>query len=503
VFFTLGFLEIWCLNYLYSHDAIFPRIARRNGNKLMKPTKQNLQDTLSSLPASWPYDLRPNIRQQVIDSGRTVVVLDDDPTGTQTVHGVPVLTSWSVETLHEELAQGSPVFYILTNSRSLPLPEAQALNAEIGRNLLAASEQASRPFSVISRSDSTLRGHYPGEVDALMTALGQSVDATLIIPFFLEGGRYTIDDVHWVAEGDWLIPAAETPFAKDASFGYTASNLREWVAEKTDGRVSAETVASISIDDIRQGGPTQVTEQLMALADGATCVINAADMHDLDVFTMGLLAAEAQGKQFLYRTAASFVQVRAGLAPRPILTKDDLGLPESGGGLVVVGSYVPKTTDQLNALLTQTDIARIEIDVAALLDDHRQKDEIDRVTQSVNTALTQNEDVVIYTSRNLVTADNVVSNLAIGQRVSESLVAIVRAITVTPRYVLAKGGITSSDVATKGLDVKRAMVLGQILPGIPLWRLGDKSRHPGMAYIVFPGNVGDVDAVATVVRNLR
>ena len=38
----------------------------------------------------------------------------------------------------------------------------------------------------------------------------------------------------------------------------------------------------------------------------------------MEVFVRGLLAAEAAGKRFLYRTAASFVQVRAGIEPRSL-----------------------------------------------------------------------------------------------------------------------------------------------------------------------------------------
>ncbi|MCX6049087.1 MAG: hypothetical protein NT075_28635, partial [Chloroflexi bacterium] len=217
----------------------------------------------------------------------------------------------------------------------------------------------------------------------------------------------------------------------------------------------------------------------------------------------GLLQAEAQGKKFLYRTAASFVQVRAGLAARPLLTPTDLALSPSSGGLIVVGSYVPKTTSQLSELLAQPDLIQVEVNVAALLDDERQPSEIAQVAHTADQALRQGQDVVIYTSRGLVTADDASGSLAIGQRVSDSLVAIVRAIQTRPRYLLAKGGITSSDVATQALGVRRALVLGQILPGVPVWRTGAESLHPDLIYIVFPGNVGDAQALARVVATLK
>ena len=463
----------------------------------------NKNDFLANLPGEWPVDLLPEIREQVKASRRKVVVLDDDPTGTQTVHGVPVLTEWSVETLRVELANDLPASYLLTNSRSLPLAEAQSLNTEIGHNLTEAARQADRQFVVVSRSDSTLRGHFPGEVQALADALEQAFDAWLIIPFFLEGGRYTIGDIHYVAEGGWFVPAGKTEFARDAAFGYRSSNLCQWVEEKTGGRVPSEAVVSISIEDIRRGGPEQVTRRLADLTRGDICVVNAASYRDLEVFTRGLLTAETQGQCFLYRTAASFVRVRTGLSPRPLLTRADLDLPDSGGGLIIVGSYVPRTTSQVNALLSTSGTRGVEIRVEALLNDSRRQDEIERVAQQAEQALQHDEDVVLYTSRRLVTGEDAESSLSIGQRISEGLVAIVRAISARPRYLLAKGGITASDLATKGLDVKRALVPGQILPGVPVWQLGPESCYPGLAYIIFPGNVGGPQALVEIATALR
>jgi uncharacterized protein YgbK (DUF1537 family) len=239
----------------------------------------------------------------------------------------------------------------------------------------------------------------------------------------------------------------------------------------------------------------------MALSRGQMCAVNAASYRDMEVFVAGLLLAEAKGKRFLYRTAASFARVRAGIEPRALLTKADLQLPQSGGGLVVVGSYVPKTTAQVEALLAQTTITGVEISVDALLD-ARRENEIARVASSAENAMKQNQDVVIYTSRQLVTVSDAEASLSIGQRVSDGLIEILHRLTVMPRYLIAKGGITSSDVATKGLNVKRAMIRGQILPGVPVWRLGDESRYPGLDYIVFPGNVGTPNSLAKIVNGL-
>ena len=110
--------------------------------------------------------------------------------------------------------------------------------------------------------------------------------------------------------------------------------------------------------------------------------------------------------------------------------------------------------------------------------------------------------MVLATSRELVTSGDAAASLDIGNRVSAALVEIVRRLEVRPRYLIAKGGITSSDLATKGLGVKRALVRGQLLPGVPVWELGPETRFPGLPYIVFPGNVGGPSALTDAVQGL-
>jgi uncharacterized protein YgbK (DUF1537 family) len=358
---------------------------------------------LNTLPREWAESLLPTIQERVQASGRKVVVLDDDPTGTQTVHGIPVLTEWSVEMLAAELQSENPAFYVLTNSRSLSLAKAQSLNREIGSNLRVTSNQTGIPFALVSRSDSTLRGHFPGEIDALADTLQIEYDAVLVIPFFLEGGRLTFNDVHFVAEGHQLTPAAETPYARDAVFGYRSSNLREWVEEKTGGRIPAGEVTSLSIQDIREGGPKRVADVLLDRTLGPACVVNSVTYRDQEVFVAGLLEAEAKGRRFLYRTAASFARVRAGIEPRSLLSNDELTTDSPYGGLFVIGSYVPKTTAQLNQLLPAPEIVGLEVNVRDLLQDGRQFGEISRVGKRMNEALRAGLDVAVYTSRELIT----------------------------------------------------------------------------------------------------
>ncbi|MBB6050809.1 four-carbon acid sugar kinase family protein [Armatimonas rosea] len=423
---------------------------------------------------------------------RQTILLDDDPTGTQTVAGVTVLTEWSVETLARELERGSAGFFVLTNSRALPTAAAYALYEELGHNLKAASAQTQTPVRVLARGDSTLRGHFPAETDALDQALGPH-ELTLIVPYFEEGERRTRDDVHYVGD----TPAAQTPFAQDAVFGFRSSNLREWVAEKTAGRVPAGSVASLSQATLEIGA-TATAEFLAALLPRSYCIVNAnqpAHVHTL-AEAVGLL--EARGKRVLARTAASFGAACLGQASAPLAT---LSERDTGpGGLIIVGSHVPKTTEQLAYLQAHANFEEYHLS-SPKGKEGEPEDGGERVGDEVmrlSAALAAGRDVLIYTPRTVVSGD-----LATSAAFSRRLVELVKSLTVRPRWVLAKGGITSSDIATRALGVKRAEVVGPILPGVPLWRLGDESRWPGLLYVVFPGNVGGPDALFAAYERLQ
>ncbi|GMQ11556.1 hypothetical protein CsSME_00054150 [Camellia sinensis var. sinensis] len=332
------------------------------------------------------------------------------------------------------------------------------------------------------------------------------MDAWIICPFFLQGGRYTIDDVHYVADSERLVPAGDTEFAKDAAFGYKSSNLREWVEEKTGGRTQASSVASISIQLLRKGGPNAVCEHLCSLRKGSTCIVNAASDRDMAVFAAGMIQAELKGKRFLCRTAASFVSARIGIIPKAPILPEDLGINKGrSGGLIVVGSYVPKTTKQVEELKSKCGhmlrTIEISVDKLAMKSIEEREEEINRTAEMANVFLKACKDTLIMTSRELITGKTPAESLEINFKVSSALVEIVRKITTSPRYILAKGGITSSDLATKALEAKRAKIVGQALAGVPLWQLGPESRHPGVPYIVFPGNVGDSNALAEVVKS--
>ncbi|MEZ5039705.1 MAG: four-carbon acid sugar kinase family protein [Saprospiraceae bacterium] len=461
----------------------------------MTETTLNAQHTFDQLPPIWPTSLLAEIRAIHKQSGKRLVILDDDPTGTQTVHGVPLLTEWSVKSLRNELKQ-SNVFFVLTNSRSLPEEEAVALALEIGQNLLQAAELAGVTYTVLSRSDSTLRGHFPAEVDALCQGMGRTYDATIMVPYFKAGGRYTLNNIHYVQQGEQLVPASQTEFADDKAFPFTHSFLPKYVEEKTKGRIKSDQVYGLSLQTIREGGPPAVKAALVQIPKGAVIIINAADDRDIEVAVKGIYLAQASGKAYIYRTAASFVRVLAGIEERPLLHAQNMATPTSNGGILFVGSHIQKSTAQLRKALAIPNVFPVEIDVEKLLNEEWRASTIAQNLSQITAALESGQHVVAFTSRKLIASPSASTSLAISRVISNSMCEMVRRLKVQPRFLIAKGGITSNDIATKGLQVKRALIAGQLQPGVPVWILGAESKFPGMHYVVYPGNVGSENGLA-------
>jgi len=434
------------------------------------------------------------------DKSSIAVILDDDPTGTQTVYDVTVLTGFSVGMLEKQLNTGEKAFFILTNTRAFPPEQAASLIAEICTNIKKAAAVTGDKITIILRGDSTLRGHFPLEAESVESVFGKA-DKWIICPFFFEGNRVTKKDIHYLVENGRHIPVAETVFAKDASFGYVSSDLKEWIIEKSKGRFSLEDIISIDGELIDEHGEAYVRKQLTSKEKIA--VISAETMRQVSIAANTCKKSEAGNNTFIYCTAASFVQAylrkekREPLGAASLITK---GKGKNNGGLIIVGSYVSKTTQQLEQLLLLPGLAKIEINVREILD---KKITVASIAETVNTTIAKGITVVLFTSRKLVTADNIIDNLSLGQQVSDTLTAIVQALSIAPSYCIAKGGITSSDIATKGLGIKKAAILGQALPGVPVWLTGAESKFPGLKYIIFAGNVGDVQALQNLVNDLE
>jgi uncharacterized protein YgbK (DUF1537 family) len=456
-------------------------------------------------------DAPRRIRAAHAATGRRIVVLDDDPTGSQTVHGVQVVTRPDGDGIDAALSAPGSTCFVLTNTRSLPETDAVELTAALGRSLLERGQRLGAPVEIVSRSDSTLRGHFITEVRALDAArretTGTGYDGVLLAPSYLEAGRFTARDVHYARVGDHHVPVGETEFARDASFGYSASNLRDFVAEKSGGTISAGDVVSLSLEDIRLGGPGRVAEILREITAGAFVVVNATDYADLEVVALGLLQAEAEGSAFLHRSGPSFVRALAGLEAREPLTRAEIwpqGHP-GGHGLMVVGSHVCLSSSQVAVARSHWDFEEVELDVASVTDPARRDAHVAEVGRRVVSALA-GTDVLLFTSRTLSRAEDPGASLGISRAVSAAVVDVVRAARAArPAWVVAKGGITSHDVAVRGLGIGRAEVLGQLLPGmVSVFRpIEAPEEVVGVPYVVFAGNVGDENTLAYVAGLFR
>ena len=432
-----------------------------------------------------------------------IIVLDDDPTGSQTVHSCLLLTRWDIDTLKQGLMDDSPLFFVLTNTRGMGAEQAAELTRTVCQNLSVALQQLAdegMPINpvLVSRSDSTLRGHYPVETDVIAEELGP-FDAHFMVPAFFEGGRKTVDGTHYLVVDGKDVPVHETEFARDSVFGYNHSYLPDYVEEKTRGRIRSAEVELFTLADVRGDS----LSRLMSLHDNVCCAVDAETQSDLDNFCGQLMQAAAQGKRFLFRSAASLLAALARLPAQPVAA-DEMRqyLPHNMPGAVVVGSHVRKTTDQLAALLQQPGTQGIEIDVSRI--DGQRAQLLSDCIATIEDCHANNLTPVIYTSREELQFDDQATRLAFGEQVSALLMDVVRNLPVTTSFLISKGGITSNDVLSQGLALRASRVVGQIHAGCSVVRCpDDHPRYPNMPVVIFPGNVGDDQALATVFRRLN
>ena len=432
-----------------------------------------------------------------------IIVLDDDPTGSQTVHSCLLLTRWDVETLKLGLKDDSPIFFILTNTRALTPEQAAAVTREVCHNLkLALEVEGIEDFLVVSRSDSTLRGHYPVETDVIAEEVGP-FDAHFLVPAFFEGGRVTRDSVHYLIIDGVPTPVHETEFARDSVFGYHHSYLPDYVEEKTKGRIKASAVERFVLNDLRSGS----LERLDQLTGNQCGVVDGETQADLDKFAADILTAAAQGKRFLFRSAASILTSLANLPPQPVAAADMAEYVRQGKpGAVIVGSHVKKTTQQLEHLLLETGIVGVEVDVAHLLDESeaQRAELLAKILQTVQEAHTSGKTPVVYTSRKELVFKDIQTRLEFGVAVSALLMDIVRGLPADIGFLISKGGITSNDVLSTGLNLRAARLLGQIIPGCSVVRTPiDHPQFPNLPVVLFPGNVGDADALVTTYQRFK
>ena len=430
-----------------------------------------------------------------------IIVLDDDPTGSQTVHSCLLLMRWDVETLRLGLADKSPIFFILTNTRALTKEKASQVTREVCQNLKQAiAAEGIEEFLVVSRSDSTLRGHYPIETDVIAAELGE-FDAHFLVPAFFEGGRITRDSIHYLMVEGVETPVHQTEFARDSVFGYHHSYLPDYVEEKTQGKIKAAAVERFLLADIRAG----TRERLMNFKENQCVAVDAECQADLDRFAEDVLATAESGKRFLFRSAASILTSLAKLGTQPIAPEDMAKeKPNQNPGVAIVGSHVRKTTQQLEKLLATSGVVGIEVDVKLLLDRPTERDALlEKTLQQVEKVYLQQQTPVVYTSRSELTFTDVRQRLDFGANVSSLLMDVVKGLPRDIGFLISKGGITSNDVLSTGLNLSSAKLIGQILPGCSIIRTSSTHpQFPNLPVVLFPGNVGDDRGLVTVYQRL-
>jgi uncharacterized protein YgbK (DUF1537 family) len=412
------------------------------------------------------------------------VVLDDDPTGVQTLAGIQVLLAWGEGDVLAAL-DDRPSVHLVTNARALAPDRARTVTASAARTALADAPDA----IVVLRGDSTLRGHLLEEVEAVASVITPGrVPPLLLVPALPSAGRVTVAGLHLIERDGRFIPLHETEYATDGVFSYRSARLLEWAEERSAGLFPAGDGRELHLDDLRAGGPAAVVgalEELEAAGRPAVLAPDAVADADLEVVAEGYRRAAEAGTVALVRCAPAFVGVLAGT------TATDL-VPAPGardGMLVVCGSYLPATTAQLRVLVGERPGSLVEVDPAVLASPNPES-EVGRAASAAAERIRGGRLAVVSTSRLRPVGTE---TLDAGERIAAGIAAVAGAIEPRPSVVVAKGGITSCVTLRDGLGVAAAEVVGPVLPGVSRWRAGD------LDYLVVPGNVGDDRLLADIV----
>ena len=445
-----------------------------------------------------------------------VVVLDDDPTGSQTVHGCPLLLRWDTETLRRGLAHPSPLLFVLANSRALDPAVAAARTREICRALKPVLEQAQAAgeldqWLIVSRGDSTLRGHFPLEPDVIAAELGP-FDAAFLAPAFLPGGRTTLGGVHYL-QGH---PVHTTPFAADRLFGYGTSDLAAWVEEKSAGRIPAAAVQHLSLDDL-EGDPDHLCQRLAGLRGQPWVAVDAERPQHLAALGAAVraltapAAAERWGRprRFLFQSAASLLNGLVELPPPPFDAEGLVALRRRDGagqplpGLVLVGSHVPLADAQLQRLLAEPGCGGVELPVAKLArvlegpaPDALLASLEAQWGEQLEALLASGRTPVLFTSRGEHGCRHAEERRRLGQELAGLMARMAARLAPRLGYLISKGGITSHTLLADGLALEWVDLQGQLLPGLSLVRVPAAGPTEGLPVLTFPGNLGDGDSLA-------
>ncbi len=438
-----------------------------------------------------------------------IVVFDDDPTGSQTVYGCPLLLQWDKEILTKGINESSPLLFLLTNTRSLSPEIAEQRLRQICRTfkeVIQEHEIGLDKFFYISRGDSTLRGHSLLEPKVINEELGP-FDATFHVPAFFEGGRTTVNGVHLVNG----TPVHKTIFAKDQIFGFSTSHLPSWIEEKSNYKIKSEDVSLINIDQLREAsidesGMQKLINFLLKLSSNQPVVVDAESSIDLNTFIASIKLL-VDRKRFLFRSAASLINSISNIYPENNNIKDfsRLRLRDQNGlfkpGIVVVGSHIQLADEQLKLLLENITCVGVQLPVKkiARIFDCVPKDSLlldleNLWAQHLLDIINSNKTPVLFTSRGELSFVSSKKRMQFGVFLAELMGRLVNRISNKLGYIISKGGITTHILISEGLLLKSVEVKGQVLPGVSVVCASEKNKDK-LPIITFPGNLGDKETL--------
>ena len=433
-----------------------------------------------------------------------IIIFDDDPTGSQTVYGCPLLLDWDDNTLEEAYKQSSPLIFILANTRSLSNVLADKKIREICSSIkkfILRKGYYEDDYFYISRGDSTLRGHGVLEPEILAEELGP-FHATFHIPAFFEGGRITEDGIHYLNG----IPVHKTDFGRDKIFGFSTSHLAEWIEEKSSGKIQAKDILHLKIKQLEmalnnEDGFKSLLSFLSNLENNTSVIVDAKLPHHLEILANAIKIISNE-KRFLFRTAASFINSLSSLPSNPKSVSDLVSLKSKNidfnymPGLIMVGSHVQLATDQLEILLKDNACEGLEIPVSKLADIFALKDCQQAILELEGILLSKIDDIlgnkkipVLYTTREEMKFSSHSLRMKFGLQLAEFMATLVGKITNKFGYIISKGGITTQLLLQKGLNFNQVILKGQILPGLSI--VQSNSDQNNLPVVTFPGNLGN------------
>jgi len=437
------------------------------------------------------------------------VVIDDDPTGSQTVQDCLLLLKWDCSTLVKGFESKSNLFFILANTRSLSENDAKLTIEEICKNLktVITSQAYEEEIIFISRGDSTLRGHNYLEPIALNSYLGP-FDATFHIPAFIEGKRFTINGSHFVDK----TPISQTIFAKDKIFGYETSNVKNLLFQQSKSQINFEDIQNLLLSDIvmlNDQENNNVFKTLKNLRNNKHVVVDIENYSQLKKFSLVIKKLIKQ-KKFLFRTAASFIssisekksvsQSEIFFSNLRIRNKEKSFLP----GLIIVGSYVELSTIQLNNLLKISNCTPVELNVFEFFkitssENNQKRRNLfkNKFLKEIRFSFEKGKTPVLFTSIKFIMSLDSSELFNFYNLLACFIAELVADLKYEIGYLISKGGITTNLILSKGLNADYVYLEGQILTGISVVTYNLKNGEK-LPIVTHPGNIGTKDSLVNI-----